>query len=60
MRQERMRQMREGGYADAGFAREDDEMMDVKDLIDLNDPKGSISEWLRKPETIKFVSRQFN
>lgn len=55
-----MRQMREGGYADAGFAREDDEMMDVKDLIDLNDPKGSISEWLRKPETIKFVSRQFN
>ena len=28
--------------------------------LDMEDPKGKISEWLRQPRTIKFVRRHFS
>jgi len=42
---------------DMGEADDNDEM---GNLLDFEDVKGPLSVWLKKPEVIKFVTRQFN
>ena len=38
---------------------DENEVME-EDGIDYNDAKGNIQTWLRKPEVIKFIRRQFD
>lgn len=46
--------MRDG---DANSQGDEDEM---QKLLDFEDVKGPLSVWLKKPDVIKFVTRQFN
>jgi len=55
MRQERLRIMMRDG--DANSQGDEDEM---QKLLDFEDVKGPLSVWLKKPDVIKFVTRQFN
>jgi len=60
MRQERMRQMMRDGnemhHEDSDPERADD----MQNLLDFEDVKGPLSVWLKKPDVIKFITRQFN
>ena len=55
LRNQRYNLLREDMQNEADEDRDMDE-----DGIDYNEPKGAIQSWLRKPEVIKFVRRQFD
>ena len=56
LRQERMQQM----MRDHDIGMEDSQADEMGNLLDFEDVKGPLSVWLKKPEVIKFVTRQFN
>jgi hypothetical protein len=45
---------------DHDIGMEDSQNDDMGNLLDFEDVKGPLSVWLKKPEVIKFVTRQFN
>lgn len=59
MRRRRMREMREGeGMYDDNMDMNQDHD-DLQNIVDYDDVKGPVSTWLKKPEVIRFISRQF-
>lgn len=54
MRRERMRRMLHDGNADEMDAD------DMQNMLDFEDVKGPLSQWLRKTDVIKFITKQFN
>lgn len=59
MRRRRMREMREGDqFDDANDLNQDHD--DLQNIVDFDDVKGPVSIWLKKPEVIKFITRQFD
>jgi len=59
-RQERMRMLREA--ADDGMAGGGDlnDPNNLGNVLDFEDARGPLSVWLKKPDVIKSVERQFN
>jgi hypothetical protein len=57
MKQERMRMMMrddgDGGNAGSGTG-------GLDQILDFEDVKGPLSIWLKKPDVIRFINRQFN
>ena len=56
MRRERMRMMLDNNGGVGG----DDDPDDMQNMLDFEDVKGPLSVWLKKPEVIKFIIKQFN
>ena len=62
IRQERLRMMREGldGAGGGGDGGDGDDPNDIADALDFEDVRGPLFIWLKKPDVIKFVNRQFD
>ena len=57
MRRERMRMMLDNGQGQDDM---EDPDKDMQNLLDFEEVKGPLSQWLRKKDVIKFVTTQFN
>ena len=63
IRQERLRMMREGLGGDQGGGGGGDDGDDpdgIANALDFEDVRGPLFIWLKKPDVIKFVNRQFD
>ena len=61
IRQERMRMMREGVDGGSGYGGNGSEGGDdIAGALDFEDVRGPLFIWLKKPDVIKFVTRQFD
>ena len=64
IRQERLRMMREGLGGDqgggGGGGDDGDDPNGIANALDFEDVRGPLFIWLKKPDVIKFVNRQFD
>ena len=60
MRLERMRQMRQGGDDDMGMNGAGDDQDMVQEVIDYEEVKGALSQWVQRPEVVRWIRKSFS
>lgn len=60
IRQERLRMMREGLGGNEHGNQDADDPDGIANALDFEDVRGPLFIWLKKPDVIKFVNRQFD
>ena len=56
MRQQRMRMM----MMDGGDENGNDEEFEMEKVLDLEDVKGPLQNWLKKQDVVRHITKQFN